>query len=159
QFKQTRSFVTSGGLGTMGFCIPAAIGAKLGRPDKTVIGIVGDGGVQMNIQELGTIMQSQIDVKIIILNNQFLGMVRQWQELYFDKRYASTVMANPNYQKLAEAYGIGSVKVSERAQLQVAMKKMFDHNGAYILEVMVGQENNIFPMISPGTSVSEMRLS
>ncbi|MBL4660083.1 MAG: biosynthetic-type acetolactate synthase large subunit [Alcanivoracaceae bacterium] len=159
QFKQTRSFITSGGLGTMGFCLPAAIGAKLGQADKTVVGIVGDGGVQMNIQELGTIMQSQIDVKIIILNNQYLGMVRQWQELYFDKRYASTEMINPNYQKLAEAYGISSVKVTHRNELKTALQKMFAHNSAYILEVMVGQENNVFPMISPGSSVSDMRLS
>jgi len=158
QFKQSRSLITSGGLGTMGFCIPAAMGAKLGRPDRTVVGIVGDGGVQMNIQELGTIMQSEIDVKIIILNNEFLGMVRQWQELYFDKRYASTVMSNPNYQKLAEAYDIASVKVSQREQLKTALQSMFAHQGAYLLEVMVGQENNIFPMISPGTSVSDMRL-
>ena len=143
----------------MGFCLPAAIGAKLGQADKTVVGIVGDGGVQMNIQELGTIMQSQIDVKIIILNNQYLGMVRQWQELYFDKRYASTEMINPNYQKLAEAYGISSVKVTHRNELKTALQKMFAHNSAYILEVMVGQENNVFPMISPGSSVSDMRLS
>jgi acetolactate synthase-1/2/3 large subunit len=157
-FKQTRSLVTSGGLGTMGFCLPATIGAKFGQPNKTVVGIVGDGGVQMNIQELGTIMQTQLDVKIIILNNQFLGMVRQWQELYFDKRYASTNMLNPNYQKLADAYGIAAAKVETRQQLKQAMTTMFCHDGAYVLEVMVGQEDNIFPMISPGTSVADMRL-
>jgi len=158
KFKNTRSFITSGGLGTMGFCIPAAMGAKIAKPERTVVGIVGDGGVQMNIQELGTIMQTQIDVKIIILNNEFLGMVRQWQELYFDKRYASTEMTSPNYQILASAYGIGSDKVSEREKLKTSIQEMLDHDGAYLLEVMVGQEDNIFPMISPGDSVSEMRL-
>jgi acetolactate synthase-1/2/3 large subunit len=158
QFKQSRSLITSGGLGTMGFCVPAAMGAKLAKPERTVVGIVGDGGVQMNIQELGTIMQSEIAVKIIILNNEFLGMVRQWQELYFDKRYASTEMTNPNYQVLASAYGIVSVKVSVREKLKTAIQEMLTHEGAYLLEVMVGQENNIFPMISPGDSVSDMRL-
>ncbi len=158
KFKNSRSMITSGGLGTMGFCVPAAMGAKLAKPDAIVVGIVGDGGVQMNIQELGTIMQSEIDVKIIILNNQFLGMVRQWQELYFDKRYASTEITSPDYQKLSEAYGIASVKVCRREDLKKAMQTMFNHNGAYVLEVMVGQENNVFPMISPGCSVSDMRL-
>lgn len=158
QFSQSRSMITSGGLGTMGFCIPAAMGAKIAEPDRTVIGVVGDGGVQMNIQELGTIMQSEIDVKIIILNNQFLGMVRQWQELYFDKRYASTEITSPDYQKLASAYGIDSAKVIQRKELKIALQKMLDNDGAYVLEVMVGQENNVFPMISPGSSVSDMRL-
>lgn len=158
EFKHSRSLITSGGLGTMGFCMPAAMGAKLAQPERTVVGIVGDGGVQMNIQELGTIMQSEINVKIIILNNEFLGMVRQWQELYFDKRYASTVMTNPNYQILASAYGIASTKVEQRTELKAAIQGMLDHDGAYILEVMVGKENNIFPMISPGDSVSDMRL-
>ncbi len=158
QFTQTRSFITSGGLGTMGFCLPAAIGAKLAEPQRAVVGIVGDGGIQMNIQELGTVMQSEIDVKIIILNNEYLGMVRQWQELYFDKRYASTTMTNPNYQILASAYGIASQKVSQREQLKSQIETMLNHDGAYLLEVMVGQENNIFPMISPGDSVSDMRL-
>jgi acetolactate synthase-1/2/3 large subunit len=158
KFKQTRSLITSGGLGTMGYCMPAAMGAKLGAPKRTVIGIVGDGGVQMNIQELGTIMQYGIDVKIVILNNEFLGMVRQWQELYFEKRYASTEMVNPNFQLLADAYGIANNKVSDRNELKSSVQKMLDHKGAYVLEVMVGKELNIFPMISPGTSVSEMRL-
>jgi acetolactate synthase-1/2/3 large subunit len=159
KFKNTRSLITSGGLGTMGFCIPAAMGAKLAKPSKTVIGIVGDGGVQMNIQELGTIMQSDIDVKIVILNNQFLGMVRQWQELYFEKRYASTEITSPNYQILSAAYGIESVKVEQRKLLKQSLQTMLDHKGAYVLEVMVGKEHNVFPMISPNTSVSDMRLS
>ncbi len=157
-FKNSRSLITSGGLGTMGFCIPAAMGAKIAKQQNIVVGIVGDGGVQMNIQELGTIMQSEIAVKIIILNNQFLGMVRQWQELYFDKRYASTHMLSPNYQVLASAYGIASEKVEQRAQLKNSLQAMFAHAGAYVLEIMVGQEDNIFPMISPGDSVSDMRL-
>lgn len=158
EFKQTRSLITSGGLGTMGFCIPAAMGAKLAKHDRVVVGIVGDGGVQMNIQELGTIMQSEIAVKIIILNNEYLGMVRQWQELYFDKRYSSTFMTNPNYQILASAYGIESKKVTDRENLESSIEEMINHDGAYLLEVMVGQEHNIFPMISPGDSVSNMRL-
>ncbi len=158
KYSQTRSLITSGGLGTMGFCIPAAMGAKLAKPERTVIGIVGDGGVQMNIQELGTIMQTQIDVKIIILNNEFLGMVRQWQELYFDKRYASTEITSPNYQVLASAYNIASAKVSQREKLKHALQTMLETDGAYLLEVMVGQEDNVFPMISPGDSVSDMRL-
>jgi acetolactate synthase-1/2/3 large subunit len=159
KFKNTRSLITSGGLGTMGFCIPAAMGAKLAKPAKTVIGIVGDGGVQMNIQELGTIMQSEIDVKIVILNNQFLGMVRQWQELYFEKRYASTEITSPNYQMLSAAYGIESIKVEQRKLLKQSLQTMLNHKGAYVLEVMVGKEDNVFPMISPNTSVSDMRLS
>ncbi len=158
KYSQTRSLITSGGLGTMGFCIPAAMGAKLAKPERTVIGIVGDGGVQMNIQELGTIMQTQIDVKIIILNNEFLGMVRQWQELYFDKRYASTEITSPNYQILASAYNIASTKIAKRDELKAALQTMLDTDGAYLLEVMVGQEDNVFPMISPGDSVSDMRL-
>ncbi len=158
RFKHSRSLITSGGLGTMGYCLPAAMGAKLALPEKTVVGIVGDGGVQMNIQELGTIMQSNIDVKIVILNNEFLGMVRQWQELYFDKKYASTQMINPNYQKLASAYGISSEKISQRSDLVGAIKTMLNHQGAYILEVMVCKEGNVFPMISPGSAVSEIRL-
>lgn len=158
EFNQSRSMITSGGLGTMGFCIPAAMGAKLAKPERAIVGVVGDGGVQMNIQELGTIMQSEIAVKIIILNNEYLGMVRQWQELYFDKRYSSTYMVNPNYQVLASAYGIESRKISERNDLKGAIQDMLDHDGAYLLEVMVGQEHNIFPMISPGDSVSNMRL-
>ncbi len=158
KYSQTRSLITSGGLGTMGFCIPAAMGAKLAKPERTVIGIVGDGGVQMNIQELGTIMQTQIDVKIIILNNEFLGMVRQWQELYFDKRYASTEITSPNYQMLASAYQIASSKIAKREELKKSLQTMLDTDGAYLLEVMVGQEDNVFPMISPGDSVSDMRL-
>lgn len=158
KFKRTRSLITSGGLGTMGFCLPAAIGAKTGRPDKQVIGIIGDGGFQMTIQELGTIFQFKTAVKIVVLNNHFLGMVRQWQELFFEKRYASTTMVNPDFQMIAKGYGIQSQKVEKREDLEDAVKEMLEYEGAYLLEVVVGKENNVFPMIPTGASVSEIRL-
>ncbi len=158
KFKQSRSLITSGGLGTMGFCLPAAIGAKFARPDRQVVGIVGDGGVQMTIQELGVLMQHQLPVKMIILNNQFLGMVRQWQELYFDKRYASTAMSNPDFGRIADGYAISNARVSNREQLAAAVQTMLSHSGAYILEVMVAQQDNVFPIITPGASVAEMCL-
>jgi len=158
KFKQSRSLITSGGLGTMGFCLPAAIGAKFAQPLRDVIAVIGDGGFQMTIQELGTIFQTKIPVKIVVLNNEFLGMVRQWQELFFDKRYASTTMINPDFQKIVEGYDIKSKKVTEREQLNGAVKEMLDFEGAYFLEVMVGKENNVFPMIPTGASVSEIRL-
>jgi acetolactate synthase-1/2/3 large subunit len=158
KFKQTRSLITSGGLGTMGFCLPAAIGAKMGRPDVQVIGIIGDGGFQMTIQELGTIFQFKTAVKIVVLNNEFLGMVRQWQELFFKKRYASTTMVNPDFQTIVKGYGIKTKKVEKREDLEEAVKEMLAHEGSYFLEVMVGKENNVFPMIATGASVSEIRL-
>lgn len=158
KFKQTRSSITSGGLGTMGFCLPAAIGAKMGMPDTQVIGIIGDGGFQMTIQELGTIFQFKTAVKIVLLNNEFLGMVRQWQELFFDKRYASTTMVNPNFQTIVKGYGIKVKKVNKREHLEEAIKEMLSYEGSYFLEVMVGKENNVFPMIATGASVSEIRL-
>ncbi len=158
KFKQTKSLITSGGLGTMGFCLPAAIGAKMGRPDKEVIAVIGDGGFQMTIQELGTIFQSKIPVKIVVLNNEFLGMVRQWQELFFDKRYASTNMINPDFQTIVKGYGITTNKVTHRESLADAVSDMLKHKGAYFLEVKVGKENNVFPMIPTGSSVSEIRL-
>ncbi|TDR20525.1 biosynthetic-type acetolactate synthase large subunit [Marinicella litoralis] len=157
-FEQSRSLITSGGLGTMGFCLPAAIGAKLACPDRPVVGIVGDGGVQMTIQELGVLMQQQLAVKVIILNNQFLGMVRQWQELYFDKRYASTEMCNPNFGMIADGYGIANQQVTAREDLAPALKTMMDHPGAYVLEVVVAQQDNVFPIITPGASVADMCL-
>jgi acetolactate synthase-1/2/3 large subunit len=159
KFKQTKSMITSGGLGTMGFCLPAAIGAKMGMPNSQVIGIIGDGGFQMTIQELGTIFQYNTAVKIVVLNNEFLGMVRQWQELFFDKRYASTTMVNPNFQGIVEGFGIKSNKVEKREDLDGAVKEMLAHEGSYFLEVMVGKENNVFPMVPTGASVSEIRLS
>ena len=158
RYKQSRSMVTSGGLGTMGFCLPAAIGAKLGCPQRLVVGIVGDGGIQMTLQELGTIMQLQLDVKIIILNNQYLGMVRQWQQLYFDKRYAHTEMQNPDFTTVAESYGIASARCSERSSLKDAVSTAIQHPGPYVLEVVVGQQDNVFPIITPGASVAEMCL-
>ncbi|SFO54576.1 acetolactate synthase, large subunit [Chitinophaga sp. YR627] len=158
QFNHTRSNITSGGLGTMGFSLPAALGARYGAPGKTVLAIVGDGGFQMNIQELGTIMQHSLDIKIIILNNQFLGMVRQWQELFNDRRYAFSDMENPDFVALAAAYRIAGKRVSERECLRDAIAEMFRHNGPYLLEVMVGKENNIFPMVPQGASISEIRL-
>lgn len=158
KFKQSKSLITSGGLGTMGFCLPAAIGAKMGVPNKEVIAIIGDGGFQMTIQELGTIFQSKTPVKIVVLNNEFLGMVRQWQELFFDKRYASTTMINPDFQTIVKGYGIKTQKVTHRNELDDAVKNMFEYEGAYFLEVKVGKENNVFPMIPTGASVSEIRL-
>lgn len=158
EFNKTKSMITSGGLGTMGFCLPAAIGAKFGMPNRPVIAVIGDGGFQMTIRELGTIFQTKIDVKILILNNQFLGMVRQWQDLFFDKRYSSTEMVNPNFQLIAKGYGITSKKVREREGLKKAIKTMLKHKGSYLLEVMVGKENNVFPMVETGASVSDIRL-
>ncbi len=158
-FIKTRSNITSGGLGTMGFALPAAIGAKLGDPNREVIAIIGDGGFQMTIQELGTILQTEVAVKLVVLNNSFLGMVRQWQELFFDKRYASTVMKNPNFVKVAEAYGIEAKSVSKREDLASAIKKMTASKNAYFLEVIIEQEGNVFPMIPTGASVSDIRLS
>ncbi|MDB3906308.1 biosynthetic-type acetolactate synthase large subunit [Crocinitomicaceae bacterium] len=158
RFLQSKSMITSGGLGTMGFCLPAAIGAKMGVPDKQVIGIIGDGGFQMTLQELGTIFQSKVPVKIVVLNNEFLGMVRQWQELFFDKRYASTTMVNPDFQTIVKGYGIQTKLVQERSKLQSAVQEMLECEDAYFLEVRVGKENNVFPMVPTGASVSEIRL-
>ena len=158
KFNQSKSNITSGGLGTMGFALPAAIGAKFGAPERTVVAVIGDGGIQMTIQELGTIMQTGIHVKILILNNQFLGMVRQWQQLFNDKRYSFVDIASPDYVMVAKGYGIEGQKVTERANLKTALKTMIDHNGSYLLEGMVGNENNVFPMVPQGCSVSEVRL-
>jgi acetolactate synthase-1/2/3 large subunit len=157
-FQQTRSNITSGGLGTMGFGLPAAIGAKFGTPDRTVVAIIGDGGFQMTCQELGTVMQTGIDVKIMILNNRFLGMVRQWQQLFNDKRYSFVDITSPDFVKLADAYAIPGKKVSEREDLEAALAEMLNHKGSYLLEVMVAKENNVFPMVPQGSSVSEIRL-
>jgi acetolactate synthase-1/2/3 large subunit len=158
KFNQTRSNVTSGGLGTMGFALPAAIGAKFGALDRTVIAVIGDGGIQMTLQEFGTIMQTGIEVKVMILNNEFLGMVRQWQQLFMDKRYSFVDIASPDYVMLANSYKIAAAKVSKREELEAAVAKMLAHKGSYVLEVMVGKENNVFPMVPQGCSVSEIRL-
>ena len=157
-FKKTKSNVTSGGLGTMGFCLPAAIGAKMGSPNREVIAIIGDGGFQMTLQELGTIMQTKVPVKIIVLNNEFLGMVRQWQELFFDKRYAETVMCNPDFIKIVEGYGIKAKKVTKRENLKSAIEKMILSKESYFLEIIVEKEGNVFPMIPTGATVSDVRL-
>lgn len=158
KFNRTRSNVTSGGLGTMGFGLPAAIGAKYGAPDRTVISISGDGGFQMTIQELGTIQQFGADVKIIILNNEFLGMVRQWQELFNDRRYSFVNITSPDFVKVAEGYGVPGQKVTRREDLRNALQTMIDHKGSYLLEIMVGKENNVFPMVPQGCGVAEIRL-
>lgn len=158
KFKETKSNITSGGLGTMGFALPAAIGAKQGAMDREVIAIIGDGGYQMTIQELGVIFQHKIPVKIVVLNNDHLGMVRQWQELFFDKRYASTVMVNPDFVKIAEGYHIEARRVSERKDLKEAIEEMIASDKPYFLEVKVEKEDNVFPMIPSGASVSEVRL-
>jgi acetolactate synthase-1/2/3 large subunit len=158
KFNKSKSNITSGGLGTMGFGLPASIGAKFGAPDRQVIAIIGDGGFQMTLQELGTIMQNEVDVKILILNNQFLGMVRQWQQLFNDKRYSFVDIASPDYVTLAKAYGIEGQRVNQREILRDALATMLHHKGAYLLEVMVGKENNVFPMVPQGCSVSEIRL-
>lgn len=157
-FNKTRSLVTSGGLGTMGFGLPAGLGAKIGCPDRTVITIVGDGGFQMTMQEMGTIYQTGAAVKIVILNNNFLGMVRQWQELFFDKRYASTELINPDFVKLSEGFRIPATRVSERRNLSEAIDAMLAHPGPYLLEVMVEKEGNVFPMVPAGAAVSEILL-
>ncbi|ANI88648.1 acetolactate synthase, large subunit, biosynthetic type [Arachidicoccus ginsenosidimutans] len=158
KFKNSRSNITSGGLGTMGFGLPAAIGAKYGAPDRTVVAIIGDGGFQMTIQELGTIMQFGADVKILILNNQFLGMVRQWQELFNDRRYSFVNITSPDYVQVAKGYGIAGKRIDKREDLESSLKEMLEYNGSYLLEVMVGKENNVFPMVPQGCSVSEIRL-
>jgi len=159
EFAETRLNLTSGGLGTMGFALPAAMGAKMSIPSRQVIAVIGDGGFQMNIQELGTIFQSNIGVKILVLNNSFLGMVRQWQEMFFERRYSSTVMVNPDFQKISEGYGIPSNKVEKREDLEGAIETFLKHDGPYFLEVVVEQEGNVFPMVPTGASVSEIKLS
>jgi acetolactate synthase-1/2/3 large subunit len=159
EFNKTKSNITSGGLGTMGFALPAAIGAKMAEPNREVVIIAGDGGYQMTIQELGTIFQQKVPVKIVVLNNEFLGMVRQWQQLFFDKRYASTEMTNPDFVAIAKGYYIDAKKVTKRDELKEAVKEMIACNGPYFLEVRVEKEDNVFPMIPTGASVSDIRLS
>ncbi|MCP9610967.1 biosynthetic-type acetolactate synthase large subunit [Coprobacter tertius] len=159
KYSRTRSVVTSGGLGTMGFGLPAAIGAKIGAPDRTVCLFSGDGGIQMTIEELGTIMQYNIDVKIIILNNNFLGMVRQWQQLFFDERYSETPMLNPDFVALAAAYGIKGQEVTDRSQLDGAIRSMLEYKGPYLLNVSVEEKGMVFPMTPAGTCVTNIMLN
>ncbi|WP_183404854.1 MULTISPECIES: biosynthetic-type acetolactate synthase large subunit [Hymenobacter] len=158
RLNRTRSSITSGGLGTMGFALPAAIGAKYGAPERPVVAIIGDGGIQMTIQELGTIMQTGINVKILLLNNQFLGMVRQWQELFHDRRYSFVDIQSPDYVTVARGYRIASRRVEARPDLQPALRQMLEHPGSFLLEVMVMRENNIFPMVPQGCGIGEIRL-
>ena len=155
-FADRRSWISSGGLGTMGFGLPAAIGAKVANPDKTVIAFLGDGGFQMNIQELGTILQSNIGVKMVLMNNSWLGMVRQWQELFYDKRYSFTHLVNPDFQQVAQAYGIQSAKVTSLDDLDEAIERMLEEDGAFLLEACVESEENIFPMIPAGATIDKI---
>lgn len=157
-FRSKRHNVTSGGLGTMGFALPAAMGAVLGQSEKPVVAVIGDGGFQMTIQELGTISRFQLDVKILILNNSFLGMVRQWQQLFFEKRYSFTELTNPDFGLIAQAYGISALKVTERSDLEKTMGDFLSRKGPVLLEVVVEKEENVFPMVATGASVSEIRL-
>ncbi len=159
EFVRSKSNVTSGGLGTMGFALPAAIGAKMGAPDREVVAVIGDGGYQMTIQELGTIFQTQTAVKIVVLNNDFLGMVRQWQQLFFEKRYASTEMVNPDFVAIAKGYYLDAKKVDKREDLDAAVAEMIASDKPYFLEICVEKEANVFPMIPTGASVSEIRLT
>ena len=158
KFTRSKSNITSGGLGTMGFCLPAAIGAKMGAPDREVVAVIGDGGFQMTLQELGLIFQHQVPVKIVVLNNNFLGMVRQWQQLFFEKRYASTEMTNPDFVKIAEGYHLKAERVTDRKDLQSTIDEMIKSKEPYFLEVVVEQEENVFPMVPSGASVSDIRL-
>lgn len=156
KYKQTRSVVTSGGLGTMGFGLPAAMGAKLGAPDRTVCFFTGDGGLQMTVQELGTIMQENLNVKIIVLNNNFLGMVRQWQELFFHERYSNTIMENPDFVAIAKAYRIASRAVDDREELDDAIREMLEHDGPYLLVANVETCGMVYPMVPAGASVTNI---
>jgi acetolactate synthase-1/2/3 large subunit len=158
KYNQTKSNITSGGLGTMGFALPASIGAKFGDPKRTVVAIIGDGGFQMTLQELGTVMQFNVDVKILILNNQFLGMVRQWQELFHERRYSFTDITSPDFVQVAKAYRIEGKSIIKRKDLKGALTEMLNHKDSYLLEVMVGKENNVFPMVPQGKGVAEVVL-
>ncbi|MBN1986313.1 MAG: biosynthetic-type acetolactate synthase large subunit [Prolixibacteraceae bacterium] len=158
KFRNSKSNVTSGGLGTMGFGLPASMGAQLGRPDRMVIAVIGDGGFQMTIQELGTIVQNKLPVKIIVLNNNFLGMVRQWQQLFFEKRYSFTELQNPDFIAIGKGFGMEGKKVENREDLDAAVQQMLDYNGPYLLEVVIEKEDNVFPMVPTGAAVSEIIL-
>lgn len=159
RFDSRRSNITSGGLGTMGFALPAALGARMGSGNREVVAVIGDGGLQMTLQELATVAQEKVPVKIVLLNNNFLGMVRQWQELFFDRRYSQTEMVNPDFQGLCRGFGIASVKVEARKDLRPALEELFRQKGPFLLEVVVAKEENVFPMIPAGAAVDEVRLS
>lgn len=159
KMNQSKSNITSGGLGTMGYALPAAIGAKYGAPDRTVVAVIGDGGFQMTLQELGTIMQFKPNVKILILNNNFLGMVRQWQQLFHERRYSFVDITSPDFVQVAKGFGIAGNSICKRDDLKAGLKQMLEHDGSYLLEVMVGKENNVFPMVPQGRGVAEIVLS
>jgi acetolactate synthase-1/2/3 large subunit len=159
KFTEPNSLVTSGGMGTMGFGLPASIGAKIGNPGKQVVAFIGDGGFQMTIQELGTILHYKIPVKLIILNNGFLGMVRQWQDMFFKKRYASTELVNPDFVTIASGFSIPAKKVIKREDLKNALVAMLEAEGPYLLDIAIEREGNVLPMIEPGASVSEVTLN
>ena len=156
KFTKPRSIVTSGGMGTMGFCLPAAIGATFGRPDRTVCAFMGDGGLQMTMQELGTVMEQKSPVKIILMNNNYLGNVRQWQAMFFNRRYSFTPMMNPDYMQIASAYGIASRRVMSREELNDGIQEMLSTDGPFLLEVCVVEEGNVLPMTPPGSSINYM---
>ncbi len=158
KYKYPGSFITSGGLGTMGFGLPAAIGAKIANPEKEVIAIIGDGGFQMTLQELGTIFQYKIPVKVMILNNNFLGMVRQWQQLFFNKRYSFTELVNPDFVKIAKGFDLKAERVSKRPELEKALDNLLASKEAYVLDITVEKEENVFPMVPSGDSISNIRL-
>lgn len=155
-YRKPNSFVSSGGLGTMGFELPAAIGAKVGRPDETVWAIAGDGGFQMTIQELGTAVQDNISVKIAILNNGYLGMVRQWQDLFYERRYVATPLSNPDFVKVAEAYGMPGIRVTDKSKVVSAIKKAMKHKGPFLIDFVVEPEENVYPMVAPGCTLAEI---
>ncbi|MEL6846580.1 MAG: thiamine pyrophosphate-dependent enzyme, partial [Bacteroidota bacterium] len=158
KYTDTDAWVSSGGLGTMGFALPAAFGAKLAAPQREVLAIIGDGAFQMTLQELGCLFQYNAAVKVIVLNNNFLGMVRQWQELFFDRRYSFTELVNPDFVTISKGFGVEASRVAERENLEAAIDQMLAHDGAYFLEVVVEKETNVFPMVPSGASISEIKL-
>ncbi|MEL7342339.1 MAG: thiamine pyrophosphate-dependent enzyme, partial [Bacteroidota bacterium] len=158
KYTDTDAWVSSGGLGTMGFALPAAFGAKLAAPQREVLAIIGDGAFQMTLQELGCLFQYNAAVKVIVLNNNFLGMVRQWQELFFDRRYSFTELVNPDFVTISKGFGVEAFRVAERENLEAAIDQMLAHDGAYFLEVVVEKETNVFPMVPSGASISEIKL-
>lgn len=158
RYQSSNAWISSGGLGTMGFCLPAAFGAQVAKPERTVIAVIGDGAFQMTLQEMGCLSQYKAPVKVVILNNNFLGMVRQWQQLFFDKRYSSVELENPNFVMISEGFGVRARKVEERAELGEALDEMLAHNGPYLLDVRVMKEENVFPMVPTGAGVAEIRL-
>ena len=158
RFGEGSKIITSGGAGTMGFALPAAFGASIGRPDRPVVAVIGDGGFQMTVQELGTIVQEKTPVKLMILNNEYLGMVRQWQQLFFSRRYSATELMNPDFVGIAMAYGMQGKRVADREHLGDAIEEMLEAESSFLLEVVVEREDNVFPMIPSGAAVSEIRL-